>query len=774
MNKNIFLLALVPLGFLPWGTNPQLPKTVILAFIAIIYLVPKIFHIKNCRQEILASIVKFFRLEMPLLNFLWILWILALLVSLFFCQDFAMAIKRWGDWLLLVIVHFIAIKFSLQNWQRYSQILWISAGFTSIYGIIQSLNLETVNMYPAYTSTYSNVSYAGAAMAIFLLVGTFPQSNFPFKKWFKSLAFLFMFWYLLRTSSRAAWLAFILGLLVYSILSLWMRWKNNTLEKTEQKFSQQEISSQKSNLFFRCLFFLILILIPLLHSDFRMTLVRRLNELSHWQSGSIAVRTLIWKSTVQMIKEHPFGVGLGQFSHHFYIYRDIQEIEISKERLVDHPHNTWLLMLSEVGIICTFIFLAIVIVTFWKLLYFFQHTDIQTRQISITWLAILAALLILSLFSEVWLIPETGIFFPLTTGWLVGHSFKESNKKNNFEENIFPKENKSFFLYFANCCVFLCQKICLLGIVFFLILFSFSPCIADIYLDYGQKQLIQKEYYQAKKALKKAVFFYPQGFHHLEYGRALLATREYKKSAEVLSNVVISFPELEGGHIDLGLAYYALGNYSDAINVWKKAQAYFPKNPIIYNNLIELLLQLRQGNTALDYLLRQSYFFPKVVEMLTYQLQIGQAHQFAGNTKEAMLCYIQTKEKFPQNALPYLYLGRLMAEMGLRDAAIYNISEAIRLGESKEKCMAYCVIGYLMQQEGQHKLAATYFFKARTEFDNYAIPYLYLCQLALELNQNDLAVQYFEQAKSFGFARHLITTDPSFQKLAHSQIYQKK
>jgi tetratricopeptide (TPR) repeat protein len=95
-------------------------------------------------------------------------------------------------------------------------------------------------------------------------------------------------------------------------------------------------------------------------------------EIDPGNTGGFEVRARIWSASLSMLRDHVLaGVGPGQFTARFPTYRDPREIEISTlgrrlaaETEVEHPHNDWLAVVLDTGVlggVCWLGFLSCVI-----------------------------------------------------------------------------------------------------------------------------------------------------------------------------------------------------------------------------------------------------------------------------------------------------------------------------------------------------------------------------------------------------------------------------
>lgn len=138
---------------------------------------------------------------------------------------------------------------------------------------------------------------------------------------------------LLKTSSRAAWLGFLIGLIVYFF------------------FYKKKIS----------------IIVPLAAAFFIILTPHgfdRLKSLFVLEQNTVWERTQLWKGTWEMIKVHPFfGFGVNTFSRYFMDYKPANYPDVR------YTHNSYLQMWSEIGIIGLTAFLSIIFVILKKVLH---------------------------------------------------------------------------------------------------------------------------------------------------------------------------------------------------------------------------------------------------------------------------------------------------------------------------------------------------------------------------------------------------------------------
>lgn len=597
--KWFWLLMLLPICDLPWSSNPQLPKVALLTmwvvgnfFLIILQMNTWFAKRYQARQETnnqthpknVASHQKttnlfchscFFIAMILWIGWLFLSWLIAACFSTpplhSIAQDIVpaptfdhlLAMQRCFYWVLLVCLCYHLARLSPQDYQTLILGFLLSGSIAAAYGIYQSYNPIYINTYPAYVSTFGNINAAGACMAILLLLLTFPMPdwNTSILRWLRWGLASFILIYLVRTGSRAAWLAVIVGYLVVAILS----WRNKRF-----------FISCKIAIGIVCL-----LLLPLLVPDWRSTFFQRWQELTQFHTGSVAVRQSLWAATLDMTQDYPWGVGPGQFSHHFYRYRQNSEYQISQGRLVEHPHNAWLLQISESGWIAGTLFLCFIILLIWELWKLSLHPDAVIATSATTWSGILAALLVMSLVSDPWVIPEIGFWLIAICGWI-----------GMQKKILFISDPNTTMAHILQVVLYLQKKwilvvVCIL-LSILLILLAILPLCGDIYYHAGQTALKQKAYFSAWQNFSQAVSWYPHGLYYVEWGRTALAMRNYERAKVLFQKTLQTAPELEAAHIDLGLAFYGLATPQTTKQIWKNAQDYFPLSPVLQNNIQQL------------------------------------------------------------------------------------------------------------------------------------------------------------------------------------------
>jgi putative inorganic carbon (HCO3(-)) transporter len=171
-------------------------------------------------------------------------------------------------------------------------------------------------------------------------------------KIFLFLSIIIQFLYLLKTYSRGAWVGFAVGsylMFCYFVRSLILRVVILCLIAVIfllPIFLPQSIKSRVSDMLYT-------------NFNFVYTVVTRVKSIPQISSGPNVIRAKLWKESLEMIKDYPLiGCGLNTYS---VVARDYKSFDGGGI----YPHNSYLQMAAETGLLGLFAFL-------WVLFSFFK------------------------------------------------------------------------------------------------------------------------------------------------------------------------------------------------------------------------------------------------------------------------------------------------------------------------------------------------------------------------------------------------------------------
>jgi len=237
-----------------------------------------------------------------------------------------------------ILLFFALVEFFSEDEKRMKKALWAImavACFTFLNGIFQSVyGFDILRHHRINDLDYLrriNVSFihsndfGGYIILVLPLTFCFLCSRLKREqRIFLALNFLLGAYCLFRTSSRSAWLGFLIGLVVYFFFY-----------------------KKKLSIFMPLAAVLFIIFSP--HG------FDRIKSLFAPEHNTVWERTELWKGTWEMVKVHPFfGFGINTFSQYFHIFKPKEYLDLR------YTHNSYLQMWSEIGIFGLLAYLGLI------------------------------------------------------------------------------------------------------------------------------------------------------------------------------------------------------------------------------------------------------------------------------------------------------------------------------------------------------------------------------------------------------------------------------
>lgn len=272
------------------------------------------------------------------LNFILCVFFTVIFISFLRSAYFNESVRGMVRALKYILLYFALVDLFDGDGARIKRFFWVSvfiSGFTFLNGIFQSIFGFDFMRHRAL----EKLDYLSRIKASFVHpndFGTYIISVLPLSLAFfsnclcrKKKAFLIMicilgFYCLLKTSSRGAWLGFLVAIFVYFFYH-----------------------KKKISLAIPIVILLCIIIFP--HGFGRLVNSFKLESNTLWE------RTQLWKGTWNMVKEHPLaGFGINTFSNYFPKYKPPEYWDLR------YTHNSYLQMWSETGIIGLLAFMAMI------------------------------------------------------------------------------------------------------------------------------------------------------------------------------------------------------------------------------------------------------------------------------------------------------------------------------------------------------------------------------------------------------------------------------
>lgn len=304
-----------------------------------VILITLIFIIKIA-LSLLKPRNKLFKLHLktPINIFIALLFVV-ILISFLRSGCFRCSLKGLIRTIKYIVLYFALIDlFSEENPLRLKRVFWgilFIAGFTFLNGIFQDIfgfdfirqhTIDKLDYLHRVNGSFVHANDFGAYIILVLpLTFIFLSSRFSKANRLAALIICLLgFYCLLRTSSRGAWLGFIIGAVIYFIYY-------------KKKFS---------------------LAIPLAMISFVIVFpnaLKRVLSIFSSQQSTVWERLKLWQGTWDMVKEHPIlGFGINTFSEYFPKFKPADYPDLK------YTHNSYLQMWSEIGLIGLIIFLALI------------------------------------------------------------------------------------------------------------------------------------------------------------------------------------------------------------------------------------------------------------------------------------------------------------------------------------------------------------------------------------------------------------------------------
>jgi len=627
------LLIIVPLFAYKYVYNFRVNQETGLKLFTLIAIVIWLIKIINTKKYSLQKT----RLDLPL-----ILFALVLFLSLFISKTKMVSLQDF-----LIFFSYILIFFLITNnldkkvdFNSFIHLFFMISSVVSIYTLMQYYGIDPyLNDLHSLTSTIGQKNWISNYLAMifpvlfsyFLLEKT-QKNKIPY---FFLLSILYTT--LMICQSRGIWIS--ISITVIFAIYIIFKFKFYEIFKRNKKWLTLLLVT-----------FLIITVIystdnPLNKSA--ITVPQRVLSTFDEQDPSINTRLLIWKTTLEMIKDKPIlGSGIGTFKMNYLNYQaeflKSNPYYIKYSGKAGEAHNEYLQMWAEIGIIGLGIFIGIILIFYSLIIDYLKKNDGEKDKMIVFGLVLgITCFLIHCLFTFPLHVPALGVTFFALMGLTVIYIRKINLPKTD-------SDNRQKELKLKNKWI----KIALSILIFIFMIFAVNllvikPYIAELYYFKGMRYNVDKNYAKSLPNFQYAVQL------NLYNGRILqvLGTTYYNlnifsKAEEVLQeakkymidvntfcilglnysklnmfeeaeeefkNAIYLDPKFTGIHHYLGLLYFQQGDYNGAIEQWNmilEIEPNFPNEYIVLNNLGIVYNKKQMPDKALEYFLHALQLAP--------------------------------------------------------------------------------------------------------------------------------------------------------------------
>ena len=523
--------------------------------------------------------------------------------------------------------------------------IFIAGFLTALIGILQhlyGLNFISQSVPPA--ATFANKNLATHFMVLTIPIGMifFIKSENIIIDWLVSITLALMVSYLVYTTARAGWIAFIFEVIFLAIFSKRIKlkiWNKN-----------------------KVVAFLVAILIVffMFKIDNKNNYEKKFKHTSSITQGTIVLRLQYWKGISKLIK-HNFWSGVGFGNLHialpYYnqsLYNNLKETQdILDGYEVKNAHNDYFDIFAETGFIGFSLFI-IFIVSFLK----FILKDLNQKENSIAFLS-LTGISVNAFFSFPLQLPVPLFSIMILLG-LTNFDYEKNSIKLN--------KKKLFYMLFIT-------------FIIFIVFYNFH--------------LKNKEY---KKAISKAENYYNQkkwdktikaGYIANTYnpyikeekmvlylGNSYMNLQQYDDAIQIFKEFIERNPNNTTILLNLGNAYVKINDYKNALINYKKILYLKPK----YVKALQ--------NTARAYMKKNDFKEAKELLLKVIEIDNKNSSAFADmgfveiknkNFNEAVKFLLKSIEIDDKNAYPHNLLSYIFYNFGKIENALYFSQKATTL-----------------------------------------------------------------------------------------------
>ncbi|MDO8722213.1 MAG: tetratricopeptide repeat protein, partial [Syntrophales bacterium] len=408
-------------------------------------------------------------------------------------------------------------------------------------------------------------------------------------------------------------------------------------------------------------------------------------------SESASARLAVWANTLDLVRDHPFGVGINNWKVVYPEYSRSQIIDkaTTSETHFEEVHNDYLQMMAEIGII-GFAFYLWILVSIIRICW--KSSD---AKYSPFFLWCIVGFMTTSFFSFPLQMPVTSLFFWLIAGLIVVRSDMAASPGRREMIQGGGLFNLSFLGF---------SVIWLISMVFL----SYFQIFSDYYLHQANILRARDRAEDGVKAYSRSVKLNP--FSYWAYfGRGKAHYRLNDFAASVRDNLYALrfYPHDINAHGNLGLAYAQQGLFDLAEKEYRETLRLYPEDGRARYRLKELEQKRTSYLKAKIGYEKSQASSPDSAKTCNYR---GHLYFLTGLYDEAISWYKKAINKDQQHAEAHNNLANAYFKKGLIDLAIEEHEKAIKINPCFVQ--AYMDLGNAYGEKGLFKEAVEAYFGA--------------------------------------------------------------
>jgi O-antigen ligase len=487
-------------------------------------------------------------------------------------------------------IHFDRTIVFLTRFASGAVIIYSSYGFYQLFKVLPDfLDNKPIHINEILTSSLANKNFFSEVLVLLL-----PFQVYGVIKEKKVWKILFIFslslevFFIIILRSAASWMAIATGLVAFSIITFRQKqWRFSTIS-----FRKRAIIFISTVAIF--LFFTFSPLHKKIISNIHLvgeyiTQSDSLIDPKLENNNSFFERFILWRNSIKMIRDHPvFGVGIENWRIYNPMY-GISGTQYINSGMIyyEHPHNDYLLILTEQGPIGLIIYLSI---------FFFVLSGIRKLNLDVS-RSLLTNLFASGIFSFMMLsmfaYPRSRIYSMIIL--MIYFAWIFLMKSENFErKNLIPKKVYVVILL-----------VCVLGFYYALLRLKGEIHTRKMYVAQVNKNYVKL----IREADLASSWIYPMDLTTTPLswykGMAYFYSGEVKAAIEQYEEAMIINPNHLRILNDLGSSYQHAGLNEQAISCYKRAMNISPLSIDLNLNLSAVYFNLRNADSSF-------YFIDKI------------------------------------------------------------------------------------------------------------------------------------------------------------------
>ncbi len=470
----------------------------------------------------------------------------------------------------------------------------ISAVIATAVGLFQYITkVHGKTEYDIYMSLYAVKGLMAHknqfAVSLLLMLPFATYGLFTLKRYWRAAAAYAILMILIDITiiqTRSVWIATLFFLLVFSVLGL-VFLMNNNLKELLIKNRKILLSS-----FIALIVIAITAVVILKRSGTSGLMKEQVTSTFSTKSTNAQWRLKMWNASWQLAKDNLWlGVGAGNWKNAVIPYYHLNFG--GKYQNWRRPHNDFLWVLTEKGILGLLIFLLLFgLIFYYGFKILFNEPDKNKRLLTLLMISGIMGYLIASVFTFPLERVNHQVYLAFMSALVISEYYKNHQRKKN---------KKGLFLW-VNLAIMLATT--------FSLYYSYLYLESEIYIKKARSALNQNKLYKVINYTDKAYSPYTK----LDYtnlpikmyqGVAELRLKKYKKAYDDFKIALNDFPNNVSVLNNIAIAATELGKYKEAIAYLEKSIFLYPHNEESLSNMVIVYYRSKDYEKAYQVLLNQ-------------------------------------------------------------------------------------------------------------------------------------------------------------------------